>query len=170
MSKGRVTDLSAGKLDEGIALCHENSFKLLADSKILLDNESHGHSIALALMAFEEVGKMIVLVAIKHGITKVDQGLEKLIFRDHLAKLAMTLEMLAVAQGHELNEEITDYVNKTVPKLQSLKERGIYADYFSHEWHSPLDKDLEKIARKLISETDRFMAEIDRWLVNFYPK
>lgn len=151
-------------LNEGIVMCRSNAYSLLNDAKRLMRARSYGHALSLAVMAFEEFGKMIILIAAKQGATEFDKQLSKMAFRDHLSKLAMVLQILAISQEYELSKSVSDYINQTVPKLQSAKERGIYVDYFSQNWHSPLEQEMEGAAKKFIPETEQFMEQVDKWL------
>jgi hypothetical protein len=54
--------------------------------------------------------------------------------------------------------------NETVAKLQAAKERGLYVDCFSEDWHSPLDPDTRQGAGKMVEDTERFILQIDEWL------
>lgn len=154
-------------IDQGITLARENAFSLLEDAKTLLQAQSHGRAVALSLMAFEEFAKVILLIGVRETVTQLDAQLNRIIFRDHLAKLVATLNFLAIAQGQEMTEEMTRYINETVPKLQDAKERGLYVDFFSEKWHSPLDPDMMKMAKQMVDDTERFMLDIDGWLKDF---
>jgi AbiV family abortive infection protein len=151
-------------IERGIVLARKNAFSLLEDAKTLLQAQSHGRAVALSLIAFEEYAKVILLTGVRKGVTQLDTELNRIIFRDHLGKLAATLHLLAIAQGREEKEEVSRYVNETVRKLQDAKERGLYVDFFSEEWHSPLDPEMRQVAGKMVEDTERFILQIDEWL------
>jgi len=155
--------LSEDELSSGVRLSDENSRRLLADSKILLESKSYGHAVASAVLALEEYAKKIILGAVKLGFTEMDAELRKILFRDHGSKIWMSLQALAHAKGFETTPEILEYLRWATPRLQSLKERGLYADYIKGGWHSPLDQDMEKIATSFISETEEILQALENW-------
>lgn len=154
-------------INQGITLARENAFSLLEDAKTLLQVQSYGRAVALSLMAFEEFAKVILLIGARENVTQLDAQLTRIIFRDHLGKLAATLALLAIAQGQKISQENSSYINETVPKLQGLKERGLYLDFFYEKWHSPLDPDMKEMAKKTVEDTEHFILEIDEWLKDF---
>jgi len=155
--------LTGDELGSGVRLSDENSRRLLADSKILLESKSYGHSVASAILALEEYAKKIILVAVKLGFTEMDAVLRKILFRDHGSKIWMSLQVLAHAKGFETTPEILEYLRWATPRLQSLKERGLYVDYFKGGWHSPLDQDMEQRAASFISETEGILQALKKW-------
>jgi len=155
--------LTEDELSSGVRLSDENSRRLLADSKILLESKSYGHSVASAILALEEYAKKIILVAVELGFTEVDAELRKILFRDHGGKIWMSLQALAHAKGFETTPEILEYLRWATSRLQSLKERGLYVDYFKGGWHSPLDQDMEQRAASFISETEGLLQALKKW-------
>ncbi len=151
------------KAELGVGFSDDNSRRLLADSKILLENKSYGHAVASAVLALEEFAKKIILVAVKLGFTEMDAELRKILFRDHGSKIWISLQALAHAKGFETTPEILEYLRWATPRLQSLKERGLYADYIKGGWHSPLDQDMEKIAASFISESEEILQALQNW-------
>jgi hypothetical protein len=59
--KGKLTPKQAA---EGIRAAVENSASLLADAKLLFDNERFERSVALSVLAIEEAGKISIIRSI----------------------------------------------------------------------------------------------------------
>jgi len=159
--------MKSTEVELGVRLSDENSERLLADSKILLENKSYGHAVASAVLALEEYAKKIFLIAVKLGITEMDDQLRTILFRDHSSKIWMSLQTLAYAKGFELTPKILEYLRWASPRLQSLKERGLYVDYFKGGWHSPLDQGMEKSAASFIQETEDILQALEEWSKDF---
>lgn len=146
--------------DEGIRLCTENAFKLLEDAEILLKNGSYGHALGLSILAVEEYGKKIMLVAAKFGCKKVDRQFWK-DFRSHEWKLHMAASMLFASS--ELPEEVEYFT-----KLDPIKQRGFYVDYYKNKWVSPFgDDNLNYVTKRTLDVAKQFFKNMEEWFLDF---
>lgn len=76
------------QLDKGIELCSRNTRRFLKDAELLYSHRSYGHALALSVLALEEQGRKIMLLAVKKGATELNRELWRMMFRDHGQKLA----------------------------------------------------------------------------------
>jgi AbiV family abortive infection protein len=152
------------QLNEGIRLCARNANRYLRDAELLYRNRSYGHALAMSILALEEHGRKILMIALKKKLTSVDKDLWKMMFRDHTQKIAMTFNIFTHALKHSPSEHELKEIYTGLPKVDLMKQRGLYVDYFRGAWHSPFDQDVKKRARSFISWVKTVIKDADSWL------
>lgn len=151
-------------LDRGADLARDNAWQFLRDAELLLSHERHGHAIALALYGLEEHAKMWVLKAMRIEPALRDELSERIAMRRHVEKFMIALDAIRTKRGVELTEQVRQQVIDTAKKLQSLKERGLYVDYYE-KWLAPDSTDLKTAADGIVSETRRLMKDLETLLL-----
>lgn len=168
----KVSETSRENLNKGIALCAENSNALLKDAEILFKCSSYGHGLALAVMAMEEHGKRMMLIAARLGLKSLDQDFWRM-FRSHEEKLALAIYTLMKEYPDvPLESEILKIMVDRSSKLERLRRLGFYVDYDSdkRKWLSPSDKELREIAQMQIEYTKILIKKTDPWLKKIMEK
>jgi len=61
-------------------------------------------------------------------------------------------------------QEELEKIYKTIPKVDLMKQRGLYVDYYEGDWHSPSDADLKKAAKTVIPWIRHVIQQTDRWM------
>jgi len=74
----------------------ENAETFLSDAKLLIENSSFGHSLALMVLALEEVGKAVYCNWARNGLIKVDDDFFKNL-KDHKTKQRVFREIERLA-------------------------------------------------------------------------
>jgi AbiV family abortive infection protein len=151
-------------LAEGSDLSYRNAQRFITDAELLLSQGSHGHSTALAMYALEESAKSAVLQAMQYDPTLRDDLSEKIAMRKHVEKFMVALHIVQVNRNIETTDEIKKTLVETSGKLQSLKERGLYVDYYDEKWLTPLSQDLQRAASGVVKETRDLLKELDKLL------
>lgn len=152
------------QLDKGIHLCGKNTSRYLRDADLLYQNRSYGHALAMSILALEEHGRRIILIALKKRLTTLDEEIWRMMFRDHTQKIAMTFNIFTHTLKHPTPEDELKDIYASLPKVDLMKQRGLYVDYFKGAWHSPFDKDVEKGTRRFISWVKKAIKDTDNWL------
>ncbi len=150
------------KLDEGAEVARANAWQFLEDAEHLSSRGSHGHAIALAMLAFEEYAKSGVFRAMKFDPALRDQLSERIANRDHVSKFMVALTGLLSVRGQTMTEELKQRITEIGGNLQSLKERGLYVNYYGGKWLTPQADDMRNAAEHTVSETRRLMDELER--------
>lgn len=57
-------------LPKSLAAIQANAVRLLEDARLLFTNDRHASSVALSILAIEEVGKFLILSAVKPGVAR----------------------------------------------------------------------------------------------------
>jgi AbiV family abortive infection protein len=156
--------ISSNQLDEGIALCNRNACRFLKDADLLYSNRSYGHALAFSVLALEEQGRKIMLVAVKKKAIKIDRKLWNMMFRDHGQKLAMTFNIFTKTMKVKPPQEELEEIYRGIPSTVAMKNRGLYVDFFKNSWHSPSDADVKRAAKTLLPWVKGVIRKTDRWL------
>jgi AbiV family abortive infection protein len=156
--------IPSDQLDEGIALCSRNARRLLKDADLLYSNRSYGHALALSVLALEEQGRKVMLMAIKRKVAEIDRELWRLMFRDHEQKLAMSFQIFTESLKKRPSQEELNHMYRTMPHAVAMKNRGLYVDFFNGLWHSPFDADVRIATQTLPPWVKGIIRKTDRWL------
>jgi AbiV family abortive infection protein len=151
-------------LDKGAKLARDNAWQFLRDAELLSSHGSYGHAIALALYGLEEHAKMWALMAMRIEPALRDDLSERIAMRKHVEKFMVALDAVRAERGVEVTEQVRQQVIDTAKKLQSLKERGLYVDYYK-KWLTPDSADLKTRADTVVSETHRLMNALETSLL-----
>lgn len=151
-------------LDKGARLARDNAWQFLRDAELLLSQGSYGHAVALALYALEEHAKMWVLKAMRIEPALRDVLSERIAMRKHVEKFMVALDAIRAERGVDVTEQVRQQVIDRAKKLQSLKERGLYVDYYK-KWLTPDSADLKGAADEVVSETRRLMNGLETSLL-----
>jgi AbiV family abortive infection protein len=174
--------LSPKKAAEGMAAATENAVSLFSDAKLLFDNERYERSIALAILAIEETGKVSILRQILvHDDPKKLNRLWK-DYRNHTKKnLHWKLPELAVGGARQLEEFLSLYDGSSNhgEYLDSLKQTAFYTDAVGAcEWITPRQTMTKEVAEpilliaKLLVREDLTMCTepaLEIWLKHLKP-
>lgn len=156
--------IPSDQLDEGIALCSRNARRLLKDADLLYSNRSYGHALALSVLALEEQGRKVMLVAVKRKVAEIDRELWRMMFRDHGQKLAMTFNIFTQSLKVKPPPEELERIYRHILDAVAMKNRGLYVDFFKGSWHSPFDADMKRAAKPLLPWVKDVILNTDRWL------
>ena len=149
------------KLHKGIDLCHQNVTRFLEDADLLYKNQSYGHALSLAILALEEHGKKLILITLKKKLTRMDKELWSILFRRHSDKVAVTFRIFTETLEEKPPEDELEEVYRNIPKIDLMKQRGLYIDYFKDDWHSPFENDIKKAAIKLLPWIRNVISKTD---------
>ncbi len=152
------------QLDRGIELSSRNARRFLNDAELLYSNRSYGHALALSILALEEHGRKIMLIAAKRKVTETDRELWRMMFRNHGQKLAMTFRIFAETLRQKPTEKELDDILRTIPDAVAMKNRGLYVDFFKNSWHSPFDADVKRSAKKILTWVKKVIQNTDQWI------
>jgi AbiV family abortive infection protein len=156
-------------LDEGIQLCKENVDRLLYDAYILDKEGSHGHALALAILAMEEYAKKLILVASAISPGESDEPLEKA-FKSHDYKLEWACDRLIRAlpdasQGKPLQEKVEELKKL----LSTLKLSCLYVDHDDEMgWIDPNRPNVEGGAQTQVRYTEELIKATEPWVSEAY--
>jgi AbiV family abortive infection protein len=148
----------------GIRLCSRNARRFLKDAELLYSRRSYGHALALSVLALEEQGRKIMLVALKRNLIQMDKELWRMMFRDHGQKLAMSFNIFTQTLKVKPPQEELERIYRSIPDAVAMKNRGLYVDFFKNSWHSPFDADVKRAAEKLVPWVKGVIQKTDRWL------
>ncbi|MGA8856786.1 MAG: AbiV family abortive infection protein [Candidatus Bathyarchaeia archaeon] len=157
--------IPVNKLEEGANVARMNAWQFLEDAEHLLSRGSYGHAVALAMLAFEEYAKTGVFRAMKLDPPLRDDLSERIANRDHVSKFMVALRGVLSIRGQRPTPELNKRVLDIGGNLQSLKERGMYVNYYNGKWLTPQSDDMKNAAQHAISETRRLLEELEsNWL------
>lgn len=159
-----LEEIQPDQLDMGIRLCSRNARRFLKDAELLCSNRSYGHALALSILALEEQGRKMMLVAIKRKVTEVNRELWRMMFRNHGQKLAMSLNIFTQTLKAKPPQEELERIYRSIPDAVAMKNRGLYVDFFKNSWHSPFDTDVKRAAENLLPWVKSVIQKTDRWL------
>jgi len=178
--KGKLDPKSAAK---GIRLANENANSLLADAKLLLENNRFERAVSLSILAIEEVGKSSIIRAILLTDDPEELKKEWQNYRKHIEKNTAWIVPELVAKGARQLEDLRPMVNPQSDHgkiLDNLKQLSFYTDIFSaRKWSIPknvIDADLAKmifsIAETMIRKDESAMTsekELELWIKHLKP-
>lgn len=147
------------KYEQAMKLSLENAERFIEDAKILIQNSSFGHALALSIFGDEEIAKSYVCWFVVNKLMPASSIVAKEIFRDHYAKHENQIWLHIVAllaeqasSGEIKLEQIIkeglmvrkDQLEKDLEKLnrlsidrEELRKRGIYVDIRKNKVLSP---------------------------------
>lgn len=153
--KGKLTPKQAA---EGIEASIENSNSLLTDAKLLFENKRYERSVALAVLAIEEAGKISIIRSILLEDEPGDLKKSWQEYRRHTDKnLSWILPELASKGARQLEDmgPIFDTNSDHGQTLENLKQLSFYTDSFTNsKWSSPKDVIDEKLAGAILTIAD----------------
>lgn len=165
----------------GIKLCRHNVMLLLGDAKTLYRKRSYGHAISLAIIAMEEFGKEVILIAKKALPERdlppdFDSDIVRRAFRNHDLKIQMALNLLRkeVPEGFPdiLSEEEVKRLHLDLTRrLLTLRTSGLYVDYEKEKgWYDPNSEDFKEVARHEIHYIEELIQRTDTWFMRIVPE
>jgi len=133
--------LTAQQADKGISAATQNAIRLAADARLLFDNGRYASARVLAILAFEEYGKIAILC----GITVAsDSELRSAWshYRNHKQKNAWWPLLFDRLSGSAFgSKEIAEAFSPTAEHpqlLEDLKQTSLYSDCFEKcVWWTP---------------------------------
>jgi len=136
--------LSPAQAAEGIALARANASRLIGDAELLLEAGRHPSSMALAILAIEELGKVQILKSI---VLFSDPDQLKKAWRDYRSHRAKNVHWIIpklAAEGARTLEALRPATNKDgehTAILDGVKQLALYTDCFTNavRWSEPSD-------------------------------
>ena len=155
-------DLSPAEIAEGIAAAQANARRLIEDAKLIADAGRFPSAAALAILAIEERGKVIIL---KHmAIVPADKLKETWRdYRSHRAKNAGWAMPMLLADGARTMKDFAPMVDKKADHaamLDALKQVALYTDCLGKKnWSKPEEVIEPDLARVLIEIAERMWGD-----------
>ena len=155
-------ELNPAEIAEGIAAAQANASRLIADAKLLADAGRFPSAAALAILAIEERGKVMILNHI--AIVPADQlkGAWR-DYRSHRAKNAPWVMPMLLADGARTLKDFAPMVDKKADHtatLDALKQVAFYTDCLGEKHWSKPDKIIERdLALTLIELAEKVMGD-----------
>ena len=167
--------LNTKQIYEGISAAQSNSVRLIDDANLLFENNRYPSATALAVLAIEERGKIIILKRL--AILQEDKELRKTWkeYRHHRAKNAGWIIPELVRNGTQKLHEFRSAVDKSAVHtflLDNLKQISLYTDCLGkRHWSIPKDVITEEVAKEILSlakcmwcEREVTLREIELWV------
>ncbi|MBI5762453.1 MAG: AbiV family abortive infection protein [Planctomycetes bacterium] len=172
IQKQRKGTLSVDEIGSGMHMSFVNAVALIEDAEILLKRRP-GRSISLAVLAIEEIAKVVMLAdaALRAAISPVDWTViqKDLGLRSHQNK-----QFVFAAYGRSILKKIASNAGKSnyyenpvpegiVPLLDYFKQLGFYVDLVNGRFTSPQEfgMDNRKWAKWLIKVAKERLASIE---------
>lgn len=143
--------ISPAGLLSGIRLCEKNVKALLRDAHTLYESSSYGHATSLAIIAWEEITKEVVLSRNRLNPGAFEDSELKVVFKEHPFKIHFVLDWLRkfpeIVKGIPTDEEI----DEATELLGEYRASCLYVDYKKSKWFDPNSPDLKDVAETLIA-------------------
>ncbi|WP_324806373.1 AbiV family abortive infection protein [Sphingomonas sp. LY29] len=159
---------------DGIGAAQANAERLIEDARLLLEAGRYPSATALAILAMEERGKVIILrrLALSSDERALKEGWRD--YRNHRAKNAGWIIPSLVADGARTMDALAAAVDKDGEHaiiLDSLKQVAVYTDCLGNRnWSAPsevIDADLAKTmlrtAEMMWGARPVLLREIELW-------
>lgn len=149
MKKNKAGSISAAQAVEGMQASLRNAEALLEEAQVLSNAGHPARAVALAILAYEELGKLAKLANVNHYAQSGRMGAWWKAFRSHNYKIAsqdlLTLCIILEKMDQSLIEPVV--VGDTAKFLNRIKMKAIYTDLQDNSFVCPLD-DAEVIGRE----------------------
>ena len=168
----RVLMSSNLEFQKGIKLCLENADLWFNESKLLYEQGSYGHSIALLIHGEEALVQALYCWYVSVGVHKPKDKIVLEVFKSHPVKLAMIHGSLVAMISAYVEDRKTFFekidwafaIEEFPKKVMELRNRGIYVNYDSNEikFTSPntLTKEDVDALRKIIDIVEIVIKDI----------
>ncbi|MBK7946775.1 MAG: AbiV family abortive infection protein [Flavobacteriales bacterium] len=149
--------LSPRKAAEGMAAATENAVSLLSDAQLLFDNVRYERSVALAILAIEDAGKVSILrlILVQDDPKEINRSWKD--YRSHTSKNVQWQLPALVADGAGQLEEfrgLFDRNSSHAAQLDTLKQAAFYTDAVGAcDWTTP-----KQIVTKEVAEAIMLIA------------
>jgi AbiV family abortive infection protein len=166
-------ELTPADIAQGIAAAQANANRLIADARILVDAGRFPSAAALAILAIEERGKVIILK--RMAIVPADKLKETWRdYRSHRAKNAAWAMPILLAEGARTMKDFAPLVDKKADHaamLDVLKQVAFYTDCVGEKhWSNPeevIESDLAKVlievAERMLGDRPVTAQEVELW-------
>ena len=160
----------------------ENAVSLFSDAQLLFDNERYERSVALAILAIEEAGKVSILrqILVHDDPKELKHSWKD--YRSHTSKNVQWQLPALVAEGASQLEEFRGLFDRSSnhgAQLDSLKQAAFYTDAVrACEWTTPKQTITKELAEaimliaKVLVRTDSTMCTepaLELWLKHLKP-
>lgn len=172
--------LNSEEIANGINLAIKNAKRLYKDAEILFNESRFSSSLALAILAIEESGKVSILrgLSLEEDNKKRSKWWKE--YRNHLKKNSHWILPQLVSEGARVFDELSQMYSEDADHpqfLDTLKQLALYTDCLGkRNWTYPeeiVDKDLcesiLKIAEVFTSKDEVTKLEIDLWKKHLKP-
>ncbi len=148
---GNLTDC---QIAEGINICKKNGRELLADAKLLFENQRFSSSIAFSILAIEEFGKEPLLrefAGVREGdsTSKIWKKLRNHQIKNSHWKIGSFLQQGLGRTGEELYLLTQNPITSECAQLDELKQNCLYTSFSpTLGWQRPAASEIQ--AKQLI--------------------
>jgi AbiV family abortive infection protein len=155
-AEGEILDIFKNKelaqsVYRAYARCHNNAVDLIADAEILLSAGKYARSCALAIMAWEELGKSQIAADYYSGVLTEKQY--KAAFKEHRVKTSY-LNRAGAIDGKSM---LTVAYNSTLGhKLEEIRQAALYAS----EKNMPRESITHDNAKEIIDRVNEHIQYI----------
>jgi AbiV family abortive infection protein len=146
-------EISAHQAFEGMQASLRNAEALTQEARILKDNHHPVRSIALSVLAWEELGKLVVYPNAGRCAREGNMKEWWKTFREHRQKIdAHNMLTLAMTRSGADNQTVANVLGgKAVRWLDDLKKAALYTDFRRGSFFCPLDlPDAVRLAESLV--------------------
>jgi AbiV family abortive infection protein len=172
--------LDPSQIADGMNAAAENSRRLVADAKLLLDAGSYPTAASLAILAIEETGKLSVLRQLAVESTPQAVAAAWKSYRTHTQKNIEWIAIDLFKKGARTLEELRPMVDPTSDHpavLDSVKQLGLYTDCLGKaHWSRPTEIIDEQLARSLVEiatiksiKKSVSKREVELWIEHMGP-
>jgi AbiV family abortive infection protein len=142
---------------EGLRLTAENIRDFVADSELLLSKGHNYHAIALAIFAFEELGKYAELKKLQEQVARTGRGTIQVkddLFTRHDCKQNIARQLVSVdsvivnpAYFDKTYFDSTYFDTEGVPITPHLRAECVFVDWLDEDWKHGTPNDATQIKK-----------------------
>ena len=155
--------LSRGQLSEGHRACRENSQRLIADARILIEAGRYRAGYMTVLLASEELGKAVVMrlgLMTERGGWKTWSECRKNYY-DHPTKHAAAILYYAEAAGRADEVDVLRRLDEAGRRVATFRERIMYVDFDGSSFYSPpSESEMEGACRDELEFAEWLLREL----------
>ncbi|MCJ7768463.1 AbiV family abortive infection protein [Candidatus Bathyarchaeota archaeon] len=150
--------IPVAKLPEGLRLCAQNIREFVADAQTLLSKGHGWHTIALAIFAFEELGKYAELRRIKESVKSGQDkvNVKDALFRSHdykqnFARKLIPKEAMILLPAYFNNKYFGPefFQTENVTPSDTLRVQCVFVDWIDDDWRYGAAHDTERLKKFL---------------------
>ena len=154
--------LNFEKLEHAYIMTYENAKELIEEANILLDNEKYARAYFLAQIAYEEIGKLpIILHETTRALYKEQHDWKKFYkrLRSHDAKNQVNVIFDKISGFPKIDLDV-DEIRDNTKRLNTLKNASLYSDLNEGEFIKPSSIVNEESAKARIRVAEEYMEFI----------
>lgn len=165
--------LSATETANGMNIAEQNAFRLVEDATILLDSKRYPTACSLAVLALEELGKIVLLRVMALTTSDSERVEFWKSYRSHTDKNILWLMQVFTIIRSKFSDDSKSIFNEASDnsiKFDQVKQLGFYSDCLGKSlWWNPskINKDTArkfvKFAKRLAKNNKHTEKEIEIW-------